>query len=70
MRDWLKRNMRVRQVFIDMILPAVFIGGYFTVKEIGRAYGWWPDSPWGSLAIAVVVGAALGLLMRLLRHPR
>lgn len=69
MRRWLKRHLRARKTFVDALILIVFIGSYNIIKDIGRAYGWWPKSFLISIIINVALGIVIGLVF-LLMWPR
>jgi hypothetical protein len=72
-REWLKRNIRARPAYMDWFLYAAFTGAGLLASALGRAYGWWPESYLGEVAVYLSISAVLGvpliLLGRASRQP-
>lgn len=70
MGDWLKRNLRARRSFVEALAFVVFAVGHGVIKDVGHAYGWWPDNFLSGLVIAGFLGALLGLVLSLTEPPK
>ena len=60
--------MKIKQAYLDwLIIPAAFVLILSVAESVGRTGGWWPESFLKRLVIYVSIGAALGLILRLIR---
>lgn len=62
MRDWLAKNMRAREWYVDWLVVIVMAGLVKLYGLVTPALGWWPRGPAGTAAgLALFAGAAVAV---------
>lgn len=74
MRAWLSRNMRARNGYVELLYYAIIYTALFTIQDVARASGWWPQSFLTKCALYIllyiVIHAILDLFSSLLKTKR